>query len=357
AKVLMPSDTIPIRTGENLVLVPDLDAPPALGRGAFVRLSGPTMGVTWRAQFYDPEGIDPALWQARLQATVDRICQAMSAWIPDSAINQFNKAPAGALHTLPEDMVRVVARALEIATLTEGAFDPGLGQAVRAWGFGAGPVDPTVQTASGLGSTQAWRTLDFEPLAGTLRQPGGLHLDLNGIAKGYGVDALLETLTRAGVVSALVEIGGELKSTGIRDDGTPWWVEIEPPGAGEGSGKGIGQTKRQAVPGGRMLVALCDLAIATSGDYRRFRLIDGRRISHTIDPRTGQPVHNVPAQVCVLHPDAMSADALATAFGVMPPDAALALADHLGLMVCWRHRTREGLRLVTSAAFRKRLAV
>lgn len=346
----MSSDGAPIRTGESLVLIPDLVAPPTRGRGAYVRLSGPTMGVIWRAQFYDPSGTDPALWQARLQVVVDRICQAMSAWIPDSAINQFNQAPAGAVCAIPDDMMRVVARALEIAALTDGAFDPGLGQAVSAWGFGAGPENLAHQSL--CLSRAAWRTLDLDPVAGTLRQPGDLQLDLNGLAKGYGVDALLEVLTLHGIASALVEIGGELKAKGVREDGTPWWVEIEHPGAGEGTIP----NDAFAVPGGRMLVALCNLAIATSGDYQRFRLMGGRRISHTIDPRTGRPVDAAPAQVCVLHRDAMSADALATALGVMPPGTALAFADRLDLIVCWRQRTPSGLRLVMSEAFRKRLA-
>ena len=113
----------------------------------------------------------------------------------------------------------------------------------------------------------------------------------------------------------LVEIGGELRGEGVRPDGQPWWVDLEP------------------VPGSRLAplrAALHGLSIATSGDYRRSFAHGGRDYAHTLDPRTGRPLDNGVASVTVLHPSCMLADAWATALTVLGP-AGMALAEREGL--------------------------
>ena len=145
-------------------------------------------------------------------------------------------------------------------------------------------------------------------------QPGGLQIDLSGVAKGFAVDCVAGELERLGIVSHLVEIGGELRGRGGKPDATPWWVAIEgmPP-----------------LP--EVVVALHDLAIATSGDAQRFFTHAGRRFSHTIDPRSGEPVSDRIASVTVLHRRCMCADALATALMVLGPDEGLAYAAARGI--------------------------
>jgi thiamine biosynthesis lipoprotein len=153
------------------------------------------------------------------------------------------------------------------------------------------------RTASG------WQRLAFDPAARRLHQPGGVWLDLSGIAKGHAADAVAATVAAAGYDHALVEVGGECVGRGIRPDGDPWWVELEaPPG----------------VELERFRVALHQLAVATSGDYVRG--------AHTLNPRTGRPIRHDTAAVSVLHASAMVADAWASALTVIEPDAALAMA-------------------------------
>ena len=146
-----------------------------------------------------------------------------------------------------------------------------------------------------------WRRLVFEEQSARLRQPGGMCLDLSGIAKGYAVDRIAQLLAEHGVRHALVEVGGELAGRGLRPDGDPWWVDLETP-------YGVAAPLR---------VALHDLAVATSGDYVRGR--------HTIDPRSGRPVVHALA-VSVVHSSAMLADAWATALSVLPQAEMEALA-------------------------------
>src|SRR5690606_14837269 len=119
--------------------------------------------------------------------------------------------------------------------------------------------------------------------------------DFSAIAKGFAVDQVARRLHRIDIDSFLVEIGGELRGKGTKPDGQPWWIMLEQPGDMHG--------------GIETVVALYDWSIATSGDYRRYFEADGTRHSHTIDPRSGQPIRNNLASVTVLHRDCMLADA------------------------------------------------
>jgi thiamine biosynthesis lipoprotein len=144
-------------------------------------------------------------------------------------------------------------------------------------------------------------------------------LEFSGIAKGYAVDRVADRLRGLGCRHFLIEIGGELRGEGIKPDGQPWWVDLEaPPDA-----RGIAPLR----------VALHQIAVATSGDYRRFYEEDGRRLAHSLDPRTGAPIVNAPASVTVLHDSAMLADALATAIPVLGPEAGMTFARQKALAV------------------------
>jgi thiamine biosynthesis lipoprotein len=172
-----------------------------------------------------------------------------------------------------------------------------------------------------------------------LYQPGGAILDLSSVAKGYAVDRLALRLEALGVRHYLVEAGGELRGAGVKTDGQPWWVELE------GVPDAIGAPIPQSV------VALHGLAVATSGDYRRYFHHAQRRVSHTLDPRSGYPIANDLASVTVLAPTCMAADALSTALTVMGADAGLAYADGRGLAARFLLRRDGGLREVDTAAW------
>jgi len=273
-------------------------------------LGGETMGTRWSVRAVLPAGLDASAVHAAVVARLDAIIAEMSHWLPTSLLSRFNRAAAGSAMVLPPDFAEVMARGLAIAAATGGAFDPAIGRLVDLWGFGPVPV-AAVPDAAALEAARAasgWRRLGWSAGDRRLTQPGGVALDLSGIAKGFAVDAVAATLARLGVVHALVEIGGELVGRGVRPDGQPWWVDLEaPPGV-------------DVAP---LRIALHGLAVATSGDYWRG--------GHTIDPRTGRSTDNGVVSVSVIAADALSADAWATALTVLGRDAGSALAAGRGV--------------------------
>lgn len=290
-----------------------LALPPTIDAAAFVArdpaalvfdLHGETMGTTWSVRFAGPAGTDIVALRQSIVARLAELVREMSHWLPDSVLSRFNRSAAGSWTALPPDFAHVMTRGLAIAETTRGAFDPAIGKLVDAWGFGpvAAPGPPTAADIQGARATSGWSRLTLVP-AGTsagvsarahLHQPGGVGLDLSGIAKGHAVDVVADLLRRAGIANALVEIGGELVGRGIRPDGDPWWVDLEtPPGS-------------TIAP---LRIALHGLAVATSGDYRRG--------AHTIDPRTGRPIETGVVSASVIHATALDADAWATALTVL----------------------------------------
>ena len=321
---------MPSPATEPHILIPRALAPSAIANriadGRVAIFGGRTMGTSWSTRIVvrdTPDGM-----QAALQALLDRVVAEMSNWEADSAISAFNRLAAGRWQTLPPGFFTVLQRGLAIAAESRGAFDPTAGRLVDLWGFGPAPArlppPSDAEIAAVLGDA-GYERLALDPPARRARQPGGVAIDLSGIAKGYGVDLLADHLREHGHRHFLVEVGGELVGEGVMPDGQPWWVDLEaPPGV--------------AVPPAR--IALHGLAIATTGDYRRFFDHDGQRYAHSIDPRSGRPVANGVAAVSVIHRRCMDADAWATALTVLGLDAGLALAAEQDIAA--RFITNEG---------------
>ncbi len=278
------------------------------------------MGTSWSLQAVSP----PAGTADGVQAALDLVVAQMSQWEDGSDLVRFNRAAPGVWHDIPAEFADVIQAALAIAQASAGAFDPGLGRLTEAWGFGrAVPVDQAPKD-----DPAADRTVDFDPAARRIRRGEGAALDLSGIAKGYGVDLAAECLLADGLRHFLLEVGGELRGEGIRPDGQPWWVDVEMP------------------PTSSILpwrIALHDLSVATSGNYRRGFVADGTHYTHSFDPKTGRPIVNGVASVTVIHRSCMSADGWATALTVLGAEAAIALADEQRLAACVVAGDREYL--------------
>jgi len=289
-------------------------------------LGGETMGTRWSVRSALPAGLPAGTVRAAIVARLDAIVAEMSHWSPTSLLSRFNRAPAGSWTVLPPDFAQVMARGLAIAATSGGAFDPTIGRLVDLRGFGpvAAPAPPDAGAVDAAMTASGWRRLAFSAGDRRLYQPGGVSLDLSGIAKGFAVDAVADVLARVGVVHCLVEIGGELAGRGVRPDGQPWWVDLEtPPGV--------------ALP--PLRIALHGIAVATSGDYRRG--------DHTLDPRTGRSIGNNVVSASVIAADALTADAWATALTVLGPVAGMALAAAEGIAA--RIVTREGREYLSPA--------
>jgi thiamine biosynthesis lipoprotein len=332
---------------ETKILVP-LSIDPAVVPGGSVlhKASGSTMGTSWSAQLMLPPGVRSNLGQ-QMQAELDGIVAEMSHWEPASTLGRYNRAPAGTWHVLPPRFAEVLDYALDVAGASGGAYDPFAGALVNLWGFGAerrynqaGFYAPESGRVAAVLAGRASLQPTFDRAGARLLQPGGALLDFSSIAKGYAVDRLAWCLEQHGVRHYLVEIGGELRGAGMKPDGQPWWVTLE------------GVPDLDSAP---TVAALHGLAVATSGDYRRYFEHGALRVSHTLDPRSGHPIANDVASCTVLHPRCMAADALSTAITVLGSDAGLAFAEERGLAARLLLRCRSGLEERTTAAWQAML--
>lgn len=323
------------------VLVP-LDIRPGLPAPgmALQQLSGESMGTTWSARVMAPPGVE---LDTLLQGALDEVVAQMSHWEPDSHLSRYNAAGAGSWHTLPAEFFQVLTYALRIAEDSGGAYDPCAGALVNAWGFGARQRynQPGFQAPARALPVSPRRIIEIDHARQRVLQPGGMQLDLSSVAKGYAVDQMARRLAAQGLEHYLVELGGELRGAGVKPDGQPWWVAIEGvPDAGAA---------------GEARVALHGLALATSGDYRRFFQYGERRAAHTLDPRTGAPVDNNLASVSVLHAECMAADALSTALTVLGPEDGLAFAEARQLAARFLLREAGAIRELHTSAWRDML--
>lgn len=306
-------------------------------------LAGRTMGTTWSLRFDNPAMQPHEAVHAAATDALDRVIAQMSTWEPASDISRYNAAEAGSRHALPAAFAEVLACALHWAEASDGAVDPTVGPLVALWGFGAHAAavhehrPPSPPALAAARACTGWQRLAFDATDRHITQPGGLQLDLSGIAKGFAVDHVADALLATGLHDFLVEVGGELRGVGRRPGGQPWRVSLDTP--------------IDTLPP----VALTDLAIATSGDRWQAHAHGGCRWSHTIDPRSGEPATHGLTSVTVLHPRCMHADALATALTVLGPIAGGEFAAHHGIAALFVCRDGDdGHRAIASPAWTAR---
>lgn len=294
-------------------------------------LNGKTMGTRYTAIFYAPEGMDATAIGASLLAAVDKVDRQMSNWTTASDLCRLNAAPENTWMTVPPELAHVLETGLKVGLQSNGAFDMGVGALVEAWGFGpsARSRSPRRPASNEQPFRQTAALLDVDRTRQQVRKWGPITLDLSGIAKGYGVDQLAHCLDSWKVSSYLVGIDGEMRARGVKPGGEAWAVAIEKPTFGKREVSGV--------------MELQDAAIATSGDYRHWVEIDGKRYAHTMDPRSGQPLSNCLAAVTVLMPTCMLADAWATALLVLGENDGVTVAREKGIDALFV--LREGSRL------------
>ena len=306
-------------------------------------ISGETMGTTWSVKLVElPSGVALTSVREDIELLLESINRQMSTYRPDSDISRFNQAEAGSWQVLPADFWRVIRYSLQLAEDSGGAFDPTVGPLVNLWGFGPDSKRDEPPVAAELEAIQArigYQRLAWREADQALLQPGDAYVDLSAVAKGYAVDKVADLLLGLGVEDLLVEIGGELRAHGGKPAGQPWKVAIEKP-----------------LPGVREvahIVAMKNMAIATSGDYRNYFQAGDRRYSHIIDPRTGYPVNHKVVSVSVLHPRCAEADALATALTVMGAEEGMAWAEARQLAVLFMVQSGSTVEEHVTSAFRR----
>lgn len=283
---------------------------------------GKTMGpIAYKVSIADhPESVSPTDLQERVSEVLENVNQLMSTYRPDSDVSRFNRSSSTEFQAVDPKTAAVVARAIEISKLTNGAFDITVGPAVNLWDFGPKNSNfeiPTVSQTDAIKDTIGFQNLEVQLDPPAIRKSiSDAEIDLSAIAKGYAVDQVAAALDNLGCRNFLVEVGGEVFTRGQRFSGGKWRIGVERPTDAGVSLSNIAEISNQAM--------------ATSGDYRNFHEVDGQRYSHTIDPQTCRPVKHTLASACIIFKDCMTADALATAIMVMGRDKGLDLCKELG---------------------------
>ncbi len=327
-KLLMISAVFALMLGA--VVVPRLlrevtgDAAPAHGvlptgmPGRFAKRFE-TMGTDAAIVVYASDAAEAARFVGPAVSAIESVNALMSFYRRGSDVSALNDSEDGDIVKVSDMTYRVLESPRHFSRITDGAFDHTYKPLGNLWRLAQQkntlPSEEELRDALGKVGAGGLELLDDNRVR--VRRGGGI-VDLGGIAKGFAVDAAADALKTAGCRSALVDIGGDMALLGRRVDGGKWRVQVRDPRPG---------------PDNSIMLELADAAVATSGDYARYFTVEGNRYSHIIDPRTGWPVQNVPS-VTVVAPDAMTADALATALSVLGAADGMELIDSLPDVEC-----------------------
>jgi thiamine biosynthesis lipoprotein len=306
-------------------------------------LRGSSMGTTWTAQLVVAPARADEL-RATIEDELDAVIAQMSTWEPASDLSRFNRAPAGSWQTLPAELFDVLDYALTLAHDTGGAYDPTVGPLVDLWGFGSGAAarsePPSASEISDARARVGFRRIELDRAAHRAKQPGGVTVDVSSLGPGHAIDRIAARLKQAGIEAFLIELGGEMRAEGRKPDGSDWRIAVEPANADE-----------HGEPQYDLVIALRDESAGSSGDYRVGFEHAGRRYSHTIDPRSGEPVQHALAGVTVIADTTMQADAQAAALMVLGPDEGMIFAERRQIAAVFTLRGAQGFERRYSPAF------
>jgi len=276
---------------------------------------------------------DAPLWKIqRAFEEIKKINSLMNDYNPRSEVGILNRK--GEIKASPE-VKEVILRALYFSRITNGAFDITVGPLVRLWQrMGIEKRLPTSRELMDALSLVGYKYVKVKDDRVSLEKKG-MRIDLGGIAKGYAVDKAIKVLKREGVKDALVNAGGDMYCMGNGPHGR-WRIGVQHP-----------RKDRGIVD----ILEVTDKAVATSGDYQRYYIIQGKRFGHIISPSTGWTVQNNPMSVTIIAPDCTSADALATGIFVLGPEKGIELIENLpgieGMIIS------RGMKMVKSGGWRE----
>lgn len=272
--------------------------------------SGYIFGTQYNIKYKSVEDL-----HKEIKATLLQVDNSLSMFNKNSIISAFNNNRDT---TANEMFTEVFNLAQEISAKTGGAFDITVAPLVNAWGFGFKEGElPDSATVEELRSKVGYTTVAL--VDGKLvKQNPGTMLDCSAIAKGYGCDMVARLLDSRKTTDYMIEIGGEVVTKGKNDRGTEWNISISKPTENATGSRNAHQR----------IVAISGKAMATSGNYRNFRIENGKKIAHTIDPRTGYPVQHSLLSATVIAENCAKADAYATAFMVMGVEEALSFCQN-----------------------------
>lgn len=267
---------------------------------SLIKVEGNAQGTTYHISYLSDDGINH---KKAIDSLLNKIDASMSTWLPNSIISRINNNDNSAI--VDQYFIDVFNKSLEVSEKTDGLFDVTVGPLVNSWGFGiTKKAIPDSTTIDSLLHFVGYKMLKLEGNK-IIKAKQEIKIDFNAIAQGYSVDVLANYLESKGIDNYLVELGGELKAKGKKENEN-WKVGIDKPDE-----KPTSERKLEAV------INLNNKALATSGNYRKFYEESGQKFSHIINPRTGYPARQNLLSATVIANDGIVADAYATAFMVM----------------------------------------
>lgn len=288
-------------------------------------LEGKTMGTYWRVSLAGIKHVDATELNQAIQQQLDEDDHQLSTWKSDSVLSGFNRDTSMKPYPVSDDMADLISVALRIGRKTGGAMDITVGPLVNLWGFGPEKQPVKIPNAAQILAARSITGLQYlhlsEGIAGATLQKSlpQLYVDLSTLGEGYATDHLARLMERYGFTDYLVSVGGAVLSRGHNAQGHPWRVAIQKP-----------TDRENAV---EAMVDLQGHGISTSGSYRNYYEIDGKRVSHIIDPATGEPVQHKLVSATVIATTALEADGWDTGLMVLGEKKAQELALREGLAV------------------------
>jgi FAD:protein FMN transferase len=266
-----------------------------------IKIEGNAQGTTYHITYIDRlnRNIQPEI--EKLLADFDK---SVSTYIPNSIISRINSNKENVV--VDKYFIACFNKAKEVWKNTNGAFDPTVYPLVNAWGFGPGKKQKIEKNK--IDSILKFVGFELIELKGNkiIKKDPRVALDFNAFAQGYSVDVVSGFLNAKGIDSYIVEIGGEVYAKGKKANGTNWTIGIEKP-----------IDNKESVNDLKAIVKLENLAIATSGNYRRFVIEDGVKYVHHVDPKTGYPTKNNLLSASIFAKKCIASDANATGILVM----------------------------------------
>ncbi len=304
------------------------------------KFAGTAQGTTYHVSFWAKTATDSQAIKQLADAEFSRLDKLLSNYRPDSQIEQLNATISSEPQQVSEEIISLIEQARLVSVASQGCYDLTIKPLFDLWGFKAdkfsAPNPSTLQaTLKEVGFAKI-EVLDSTHLRKLIPQ---LRIDLSSIAQGYSVARISAVLEQQGIDNYLVEIGGELQTRGKKPDGEAWRVALEKPLPDERTMQKI-ITINQPEP----------LAIMTSGTYRHYFDVNGKRYSHILDARSGVPVEHNTVSVTVIHGDPTQADAWSTALLCLGREAGIAAANKAGIAALFIEQQDKNFNEFSSAA-------
>jgi thiamine biosynthesis lipoprotein len=304
------------------------------------KYAGAAQGTTYHISYWTEQNTDVAAIKKSTDEEFARLDKVLSNYRPDSLIEQFNAVKSTDPQAVSGEIVDLIIQARVASEASNGCYDLTINPLFKLWGFkGDKLTPPDAATLKATLQQIGFKQLEITDAEHLRKLNPDLTVDVSSIAQGYSVKRIANLLEQQGITDYLVEVGGELQTRGKKPDGEPWRVALEKPVSEE-------RTMQKVVTINRSE----PIAIMTSGTYRHYFDVDGKRYSHILDAKTGTPVTHNTVSVTVIDDDPTKADAWSTALMCLGREAGLAAANKAGIAALFIEHQGEAFNEFSSTA-------